>query len=425
MKNNKKIAVIGGGASGMTAAITAAGQGAEVVLFEKNERVGKKLLATGNGKCNLSNREFSVDQYYCSDKDKLQKIFDLFSPWDTISFFESMGLMVKEKNKGLYPYSEQASAVLDVLRMELAHNKVQIISGTEIKSVIRREKETVFEIKDKDGKSYIFDSLILASGSGAGQKMSGQSGYGIAKKFGHRVNPLAPGLASLKSDEKFCKALGGVRCNAKLTLMIDQKVEAQESGEVQFTEYGVSGIPVFQFSRQAAYALKDQKEVNVIVDFFEEQSDQEFAFFARLRYESQKEKTLEEFLIGTLNKKINMVLIRQSGLKPKMTAKEAGFEKVLRLMQMSRHFRIHICDVNTMENAQVCAGGVDFGEIDEKMESVLMPGLYFAGEIVDVDGKCGGYNLQWAWSSGYVAGINAAGGMRKEDGKPAIERDEA
>lgn len=425
MKNNMKIAVIGGGASGMTAAITAAKQGAEVVLFERNDRVGKKLLVTGNGKCNLSNMDFSVDQYYCSDKDKLQKIFALFSPWDTISFFESMGLMVKEKNKGLYPYSEQASAVLDVLRMELAHSGVQIISGTEIKNVVRQEKKTIFEINDRDGKSYVFDRLILASGSGAGQKFSGQSGYHIAQKLGHRIKPLVPGLTSLKSDEKFCKALGGVRCNAELTLMIDQKVEAQESGEVQFTEYGVSGIPVFQFSRQAAYALKDQKEVNVVVDFFKEQSEKEFDFFSRLRYETQKEKTLEEFLIGMLNKKINMVLIKQSGLKPGMTAEEAGFENVLRLMQMSRNFPIHICDVSTMENAQVCAGGVDIGEVSEKMESVLVPGLYFAGEIVDVDGKCGGYNLQWAWSSGYTAGINASGGMRKEDGNPAIERDEA
>ena len=169
MKNNIKIAVIGGGASGMTAAITAARQGAEVILFEKNDRVGKKLLATGNGKCNLSNMEFSMDQYYCSDKEKLQKIFDRFSPWDTISFFESMGLMVKEKNKGLYPYSEQASAVLDTLRMELAHNKVEVVAGAEIENVIRQENKTAFEIKDKTGKNYIVDRLILASGSGACQ----------------------------------------------------------------------------------------------------------------------------------------------------------------------------------------------------------------------------------------------------------------
>lgn len=425
MKNNRLIAVIGGGASGMTAAITAAKQGAEVILFEKNSRVGKKLLVTGNGKCNLSNYEFSVDQYYCSEKEKLQKVFERFSPLDTISFFESMGLMVKEKNKGLYPYSEQASAVLDTLRMELEHNKVQVIADAEIKNVIRHEKEMTFEIKDKAGKSYFFDRLILASGSGAGQKSAIQRGYLIAQKLGHRVTPLVPGLVSLISDERFCKALGGVRCNAKVTLMINQKAEAKESGEVQFTEYGVSGIPVFQFSRQAAYALKDQKEVNVIVDFFKDQSEQEFQFFTRLRYESLKERTLEEFLTGMLNKKINMVLIKQSGLKPGMLTEEVGFEKILQLMQMSRNFPIHICDVNTMENAQVSAGGVDLNEIDEKMESMLVPGLYFAGEIVDVDGKCGGYNLQWAWSSGYVAGMNASGSIKEPDKNSKIEGNEA
>lgn len=425
MKNNIKIAVIGGGASGMAAAITAARQGAEVILFEKSDRAGKKLLVTGNGKCNLSNMEFSMDKYYCSDKEKLQKIFNRFSPWDTVSFFESMGLMVKEKRKGLYPYSEQASTVLDILRMELTHNKVQVITGAEIREVIRKEKESVFEIKDKTGKKYVFERLILAAGSGAGQKAAGQSGYGIARKFGHRITPLVPGLAALKSDEKFCKALGGVRCNAKLTLMIDGTVKAEESGEVQFTEYGVSGIPVFQFSRHAAYALKNQKDVNVLVDFFDDQSEQAFAFLARLRYEAWKDRTLEEFMIGTLNKKINMVLIKRSGLKPGMTAEEAGCEKILQLMQMSRRFPIHICGVNTMDNAQVCAGGVDFGEIDVKMESMLVPGLYFAGEMVDVDGKCGGYNLQWAWSSGYVAGMNASGCTMEDEGKEETGRSEA
>ncbi|MCM1126762.1 MAG: NAD(P)/FAD-dependent oxidoreductase [Lachnospiraceae bacterium] len=409
MKNKVKIAVIGGGASGMTAAITAARQGAEVTLFEKNDRVGKKLLATGNGKCNLGSMEFSMDQYYCSDKEKLQKIFNVFSPRDTVSFFESMGLMIKEKNKGLYPYSEQASAVLDTLRMELVHSKVQVITNAEIKKAAKQGDRALFQVTAQDGTRFSFDRLILASGSGAGLNASAGDGYNIAKSFGHQVNPLMPGLVQLKSDETFCKALGGVRCSAKLTLMISGTIADEESGELQFTEYGISGIPVFQFSRQAGYALKEQKDVTVFVDFFPEQPEEAFAFMARLRYESWKERTLEEFLIGTLNKKINMALIKRCGLKPGMRAEEAGYEKVMRLMQMSRNFPIHICGVNTMKNAQVCAGGVEFGELNETMESKLVPGLFFTGEIVDVDGKCGGYNLQWAWSSGYAAGMSAAG----------------
>lgn len=403
-----RIAIIGAGAAGMVSAITAVRQGAEVTLFEKNDRVGKKLLATGNGRCNLSNMEFSTDYYYCSDKEKLQKVFDVFSPWDTVSFFESIGLMVKEKNQGLYPYSEQASSVLDVLRTELAYSGVRIISETEVDKV-KRKADAGFVIMDGGGNEEFFDKLILAAGSPASLKGAGKSGYHIAEDLGHRINPLVPGLVQLRSDESFCKALGGVRCNAKLALTVDGKAIAEESGEVQFTDYGISGIPVFQFSRQAAYALKEKKKVSVLADFFPDQDKETFAFFTKLRYESLKNRTLEEFMTGTLNKKIGRVLIKRCALKPGMTAKEAGYEKISELMQMSRSFSLHISGVNSMENAQICAGGIDFGQMDAQMESELVPGLYFAGEIVDVDGKCGGYNLQWAWSSGYVAGMNAAG----------------
>lgn len=412
MKKRMKIAVIGGGAAGMTSAIVAARHGAEVVLYEKNDRVGKKLLATGNGRCNLSNTEFSTDCYYCSDKEKLQKVFESFSLWDTVSFFESMGLMVKEKNKGLYPYSEQASAVLDVLRTELAYSKAHVITGAEVNKVEKREK--IGFVIQEEGREEIFDKLILAPGSQASLKGTGKSGYHIAKNFGHKINPLVPGLVQLKSDESFCKALGGVRCNAKLTLLIDGKVKTEETGEVQFTDYGISGIPVFQFSRQAAYAHKEKKEIHVLADFFPEQDDKTFTFAMKLRYESLKNRTLEEFLTGTVNKKIGRVLIKRYGLKPEMRVEEAGQQKVLELMGTGRNFSIHISGVNPMENAQICAGGIDFSQIDDQMESALVPGLYFAGEIVDVDGKCGGYNLQWAWSSGYVAGRSAAGYSAEE-----------
>jgi len=409
MNDRIRIAIIGAGASGMTAAVTAAKQGAEVTLYEKNDRVGKKILATGNGKCNLSNLKFTIDQYYCNDKEKLQKIFNVFSVWDTVSFFESMGLMVKSKNEGLYPYSEQASAVLDVLRMELRRNQVKTVPETEIEKIIFRRERAVFEVKDGNKEVCCYDRLILACGSPASMKNKNMSGYKLAEGFGHKINPIVPGLVQLKSDEAFCRALAGVRCFAKVTLMIDEHSEGEEIGEVQFTEYGVSGIPVFQISRTAAYALKEGKDVKLLVDFFPDQEDKAFLHLSRLRYESQKDKTLEEFLTGTLNKKINMVLIKRNGLKSGMKAEDAGFKKLKDLFLQSRNFSIHISDVNSIENAQVCAGGVDFGEIDIQMQSVKVPGLYFAGEIIDVDGKCGGYNLQWAWTSGYVAGMNAAG----------------
>lgn len=409
MDKRIKIAIVGAGASGMMAAITAAGQGADVTLYEKNDRVGKKILATGNGKCNLSNMGCAANEYYCSDKKKLQQLLDIFSPWDTISFFESIGMMVRNKNGSLYPYSEQASTVLDILRMELAKRKVSVVLETEIEQVIFRKEASVFELKDKDGKRKVYDKLIITGGSPASVQKGGRSAYFLAEHFGHHVRELMPGLVQLKSDEIFCKALAGVRCAARAELLVGKEAVAAEEGEVQFTDYGISGIPVFQFSRLAGSALRRKKDVSVVLDFFPEQEKEAFDFFCRLRYEAHKERTLEEFLIGTLNKKINMVLIKRNSLKPGMKVAELGFERLLRLMEQCRRFELHISDVNSMENAQVCAGGIDFGEISERMESVLAPGLYFAGEIVDVDGPCGGYNLQWAWTSGYIAGMNAAG----------------
>lgn len=414
MQNKTKIAVIGAGASGMMAAVTAAKYEAEVTLFEKNERVGKKILATGNGKCNLGNTEFSMDQYYCEDKEKLGKMFGVFSVWDAVTFFENIGLMVKEKNGYLYPYSEQASSVLDVLRMELDRAGVKLITEAEI-VFAGKDEEGLFVLKDTKGNSYLFDKVIIACGSPASlKKGEGMTGYQLAEEFGHQVKDVVPGLVQLKSDETFIKALSGVRCQAKVTLLSDGQEADTQEGELQFTDYGISGIPVFQMSRQASYALKEGKDVSVLVDFYPDQEDNAFACMSRLRYDSLSDKTVENYLTGTLNKKINMVMIKQAALKPDSSVKEAGYEKIWEIMKKCRSFPIHISGVNSMENAQVCAGGVCFGQVSTEMESELVKGLYFAGEIVDVDGKCGGYNLQWAWSSGYIAGRNAAGSSTRE-----------
>lgn len=415
MEDKMKIAVIGAGASGMMAAISAAKYGAEVTLFEKNERVGKKILATGNGKCNLGNLAFSTDHYYCEDKEKLHKIFRVFSVWDSLTFFEDIGLMVKSKGGYLYPYSEQASAVLDVLRMELERTKVDVVTEAEITDVVYRDGEAVFELKDASGNGYLFQKLIIACGSCASlKKGEGMTGYEFARHLGHKINLVVPGLVQLQSNDSFIKALSGVRCQAGVKLLIDGKEAASENGELQFTQYGVSGIPIFQMSRIAAYALREGKKVEVLTDFFPDQDEETFTSMSRIRYKEQMDKRLEDYLTGTLHKKINMVMIRQAGLKPGMTAMEAGWQAVSGLMEQYRRFVIHICGDHSMRNAQVCAGGVALSQISTELESEVVKGLYFAGEVVDVDGKCGGYNLQWAWSSGYIAGRNAAGSSTKE-----------
>ena len=415
MKSRLNIAVIGAGASGMTAAITASKYGADVTLYEKNDRVGKKILATGNGKCNLSNMKLSVDQYYCKEKEKLIDLFSVFSTQDTFSFFNSMGLMIKDKNGYLYPYSEQASSVLDILRMELDRSGVRTVTGVKIVDAVYQAQKKSFQLTDMEGKTYFYQKVIIACGSPASLKNGeGMTGYEIARKFGHKIHKLVPGLVQLRSDEKFIKALSGVRCQAGVQLIINGEIQAGEIGEVQFTEYGVSGIPIFQFSRLAAYALEERKQVSVVIDFFPKKEEKEFLSINRLRYDSMMDKSVEDYITGTLNKKINMVMLKQAGLKPHMKAQEAGWKKIWELMRKCRSFVIHISSVNPIENAQVCAGGVDFKQVDDGLQSKLVKNLYFAGEILDVDGKCGGYNLQWAWTSGYVAGMNAAGFSTKE-----------
>lgn len=410
-----KVGIIGAGASGMMAAVTASNYNATVTLLEKKERVGQKLLATGNGKCNLSNLEFDMNKYYCADKDKLHTIFGVYSLWDMLSFFESRGMMVRSKNGYLYPYSEQASTVLDVFRRNLEADNIEIETNCDIISANYQKDTNTFMVTGS-GKVWEFDKLVIACGGPASlKKKDGLTGFKLAEGFGHTVNTVVPGLVQLRaSDKNFFKAVSGVRCHARASLFADGMLLGEEEGEVQFTDYGLSGIPIFQFSRVAAYALEEEKRVSVSVNLFPDQEQKAFEYQMRLRYDYYVNSSIEEFLLGTVNKKINQAMMKVNGIKPTDRISELGFKKVWEFIMSYRNLNIHIEAVNGMEHAQVCAGGVDFMEISTQMESMKCPGLYFAGEVIDIDGKCGGYNLQWAWTSGYIAGRNAAGSSTKE-----------
>lgn len=404
-----KVGIIGAGASGMMAAVTAANYGAEVVLIEKNERVGKKILATGNGKCNISNLDFNMDKYYCCDKEKLRKVFSVHSLWDSISFFENHGLMLRSRDGYLYPYCEQASAVLDIFRQAIAGEEIRLVTGVEITEVRYQKKNDKFLVQGA-GFQEEFDRIVIACGGPASlKKGEGISGFHLAERFGHRIHKVVPGLTGLRARDGFVKAMAGVRCHGKVKLVADGEMLAEEEGELQFTDYGISGIPVFQFSRLAAYALDEGKQVEVQVNLFPDYEKNAFLFTMRSRYENSREAALEEFLTGTVNKKITMAILKKQGFKPTDKVKEIGFDKLKSLFDDFRNLVLHISGVNPMENAQVCAGGVDFDEVSTEMESKKQKGLYLAGELLDIDGKCGGYNLQWAWTSGYIAGRNAAG----------------
>lgn len=402
----KKIAVIGGGASGMMAAITAAKGGADVTVYEGNERVGKKILATGNGKCNFSNRNMGEEHFYASDPSLVRKVLDNFSVQDTEDFFSDLGMLIRDKEGYLYPASEQAGTVLDVLRMELERLNIRVITEAKVKTVCLIKEGCFLVVNDKQEE--IYDSVILACGSQASPKTgSDGSGYKLAKTLGHKVSKVVPALVQLHTQEKL-KAVSGVRAQAQIKLFVDGKEIAIESGELQLTDAGVSGIVVFQLSRLAAYALTEKKPVSLVIDFLRGYTQEQYQSFKEQRLTSLKNRTVEQFFTGMLNKKLMQYFIKQAGLDFDTPVAKADTKKINQVFALCKNWRVHVTDTHPFDAAQVCAGGVLLSEVNNKLESKIHPGLYFAGELLDVDGKCGGYNLQWAWSSGYTAGLNAA-----------------
>ncbi len=408
------VAVIGAGAAGMMAAITAAAGGARGVVYEKNERVGKKLLATGNGKCNLSNVDMDIAHYYTADPRLATCVLEELSVSDTVRLFNGMGMMVKEKKGYLYPFSEQASTVLDILRLRMEELLIEVVCGCEVVAIERAEYDKL-RVKTVDGNIDSYDSVILACGSRAAlRKTDVFGGYRLAAALGHSIVPVVPALVQLRCRENYMKSLAGVRCQALLTLVTDGISGQKEQGELQFTEYGISGIPVFQFSRLAAYDLLEKRDVAVDVDFFPDYDDTAYKELTEERYRFGEGKALADFLLGMANKKINRTMILLSGCKGTDIVARLGKKKIEEILWKYKKLRLHITSVNSFEQAQVCAGGVPLHEVSESLESLLIPHLYFAGEILDVDGRCGGYNLQWAWSSGHMAG-NAALRFRLPD----------
>ena len=411
---SRKIAVVGGGAAGMMAAIQAAGAGACVTVYEKNDRVGKKILSTGNGKCNFSNETMHAGCYYGSGSHCVEELYHWFGVRETKAFFRKLGMRIKEKNGYLYPASEQAATVLDVLRYEMERLGIRIHTGCSVTAVRSKEgssEKRLLTVTAEGCGDEWYDAVILACGGRAAPKTgSDGSGFAVARKLGHRIVPVVPALTALRCEESFFRQVAGVRCDACLTLYIEKRAAASVRGELQLTEYGISGIPVFQFSRLAAYALREQKSTVVGIDFMPESCED----FWKERWERQGSQTMEQFVTGITNKKIGLLLLKRSGIRETERACEISLSHRKKLEKLFRSLKVTVRETNSFEQAQVCAGGVDFREVTEELESVRVPGIYFAGEILDIDGICGGYNLQWAWSSGAVAGRAAAGEIRKE-----------
>ena len=404
----KQIGVIGGGAAGMMAAITAAKEGAHVTILERNDRVGKKILQTGNGKCNLGNRALSVECYHGGDPEWIAAVMERFGTEDTIRFFQSIGLIVKEKNGYLYPVCEQAAAVLDVLRYELQALGVEILYQCKVTGVERMDSG---KLRVSDGeKTWQFDAVIVTCGGKAAPATgSDGSGFKIAKKLGHTCIPSVPALVQLRCQETdLLKGIAGVRADSEIRIFCDGREVCRERGELQLTDYGISGIPVFQLSSKVNYLLRDRQNVTAQIDFLPDLSPEDYEKLQAGRKLLQGDRTAEEFFTGMLHKKLTSSLLKMAGIRLATPMREVPEEKICNYYYLCRALKLHITESNPYENAQVSAGGVDVKEVEPTMESKLCPGVYFAGEILDVDGRCGGYNLQWAWSSGYLAGHHAA-----------------
>ncbi|MDF2989398.1 MAG: flavoprotein [Eubacterium sp.] len=400
-----KIAVIGGGASGLMAAIAAARKGAEVTIYEKLNKVGKKILATGNGRCNYTNMNMSIDRYHGKNIKSVENILNFFDLNKTLNFFENLGInpYVGELGK-VYPSSLQASSVLDVLRYEAERLKIQEVTDFEV--IELRKNKDKFSIISKD-TICVADKVILSTGGKASPQLGTDgSGYALAKSFGHKIIEPFPALVQLKLKGKYFKRITGIRFDGVVKGLTDKKIIREDEGEILFTDYGISGPPILQISRNVIEEFNKGLKVYVSVDMFPDLTKTELYDLLSVRFNKIGYKSIEDGLIGFINKKLITVILIEAGFEDlnKICGK-LNKKEIYKIIDILKEWKFEVTGHNTWQQAQTTAGGVDMTEINPNtLESVKVKGLYLTGEILDVDGDCGGFNLQWAWSSGYTAG---------------------
>ncbi|HZK58019.1 MAG TPA: NAD(P)/FAD-dependent oxidoreductase [Clostridia bacterium] len=411
MKN--KIAIIGGGASGMIAAITASRNGSEVTIYERMNRVGRKILATGNGRCNLTNINLKWNNLQCvhgSDAEFAGCVLKNFTVEETISFFEVLGIAPKVEEDGkVFPMSYQASSILDVLRYELEKLGVEVICDIEIVKIKKSRDE--FIIIDNNSIEYTAERVIIATGGRSSPNLgSNGSGYKLARQLGHGIIKPFPALVQLKLKAPFLKAIKGVKFDGAVSINVDGDISGEEKGEILFTDYGVSGPPVLQLSRTAVKALENNKQPIIKIDMFPDYDYKELLDLISLRFSYQYDRPLDFSFIGLINKRLIRAVLKESDIYDmNRICSEVSNREIEQITGLLKGWEFEIVGSRSWMHSQVTAGGVDSKDIcPNTLESKIVPNVYFAGELLDVDGDCGGFNLQWAWSSGYVAGTHAS-----------------
>ncbi len=400
------IGIIGAGASGMAAALAAAeNENAQVVLFERQPRVGRKLAATGNGRCNLTNLHANEGGYHGEDRTFAGHALRAFDVEQTLTWFRELGLFtVAEPSGRVYPYSDQANSVVDVLRFALDQRNIRLELGFEVTKI--RRCGDGFRVESGD-RSEFCDRLIIACGGLAGTKLGGSmAGYQLLRSLGHRMTKLRPALVQVKCAWGGVASLKGVRTNCHVQILHNGSLHAESTGELQFTEYGLSGPVIFEVSRDTC---QGKGEWLCRLDFLPQVPMAELK--EELLRRTERQLPVEEFLTGILHNRLGRILIKSAGISNNRLVSSIDNKEIEEICTAVKSFEILLTEPLGMDSAQVTAGGIVTAEFDPlTMESKLVPGLYACGEVLDIDGDCGGYNLQWAWSSGRLAGHSAGKG---------------
>ncbi|MBR7056817.1 MAG: aminoacetone oxidase family FAD-binding enzyme [Oscillospiraceae bacterium] len=395
-----EIFILGGGASGMAAALGAAAHG-PVTLLERQARLGRKLLATGNGRCNLSNTAAGQAHYHGADPAFVRPALAAYPPAAVLRFFHELGLRTAEEYGGrVYPRSDHAASVLDVLRIALEQRGVTVRTGCPVRGL--RRSGDGFVIDCETGR-FSAKKLIVACGGCAGGKLGGVTdGYTLLEGLGHRRTKLYPALVALRCASDYPKALKGVRVVARASVLRGETPLGAETGDVLFTDTGVSGTAIFSLSRSVSAGGAG---LSVSLDLFPEETEQTLLGDLRRRREAFASRPANELLVGAVQNRLGLMLCKAAGVSGGAPASALDDKTLAVLARRLKDFRFPVSGVGGFDAAQVTAGGIATADFDpETLQSRLVPGLYACGEVLDIDGDCGGFNLQWAWASGLLAG---------------------
>ena len=397
-----KVGIIGGGVSGFAAAISIKGK-ADVTILEKNSKVLKKLLITGNGKCNYFNEVQDISKYHSSNEEEMKEIINEKNINRVKKFWEDLGIIPFIKNGYYYPFSGTASSVKSALVNKAEDLNINIVTDCEVTSITKEKK--IFKVITNND-TYYFDKIIVATGSYA-YPTTGSTGFGyeVAESFDHSIVPVCPSLVQLKTNTGIEKKWQGIRSNVSVGVVDDGEIVCKQWGEIQFTDYGISGICVFNISRDVSFVLKYQESQTISINFIPWYKDNDFKTFLDNRANKINNHNIIMLCEGFLNYKLVDAICRYLKIDSKKSWNDLSNEEKDRFSSALEDFRIEVIDTKDYLSSQVCSGGIPLIEIDLKtMESLIEPNLYFVGEVVDLDGDCGGYNLTIAILTGIIAG---------------------